>query len=171
MADLAVTPERITALHRTWPALQDMLLPPHRQLQAFNGRKAQDHDVELLDEALLPLPPETTSWPTEQTSALIWRWVGAYRARPRLAARLITVLERLRWLSSPQATQAVLAVLGTDIPAIKHHPGRTVAWLRFVLAEHPEVAGTHKAAAQNILDGLARAGHETALKLQHEMEA
>jgi len=171
MADLAVTPERITALHRIWPALQDVLLPPHRQLQAFNGRKAQDHDVELLDEALLPLPPETTSWPTEQTSALIWRWVGAYRARPRLAARLITVLERLRRLFSPQATQAVLAVLGTDIPAIKHHPGRTVSWLRFVLAEHPEVAGTHKAAAQNILDGLARAGHETALKLQHEMEA
>ena len=65
----------------------------------------------------------------------------------------------------------MLSVLGTDIQAIKRRPSMVVAWLRFVLAERPEVAGTPKAAAQNILDGLARAGHETALKLQHEMEA
>lgn len=171
MADLAVTPGRTAALHLIWPELQDKLLPPHRQLQEINGRKPDAHDVDQLDEALLPLPPENATWPTGLTSALLWRWVGTYQARPRFASRLITVLEHLQWLASPHATQAVLTVLGTDINAIRHHSGRTVAWLRFILADSPRAAGDHKFAAQLVLDGLAAAGHEGALRLQHEMEA
>lgn len=46
-----------------------------------------------------------------------------------------------------------------------------VAWLRLVLKDHPGAAGTCRARAQHILDGLAAAGHEAALRLQREMEA
>jgi hypothetical protein len=48
---------------------------------------------------------------------------------------------------------------------------RVVAWLRLVLKDCPESAGTYKIQAQAILAGLAAAGVETALRLQHEMEA
>jgi len=171
MADLAVTPERTAAFHQTWPAILDALLPPGRQLQLVNGRKAMDLDVEQLDEALLPLPPDNAPWPTEQTADLVWRWVRAYPSTPHLAARLITVLLRLGWLASPGATQAVLTVLGTEIAAIMRRPSIVVAWLRLILKDRPEAAGTYTARAQHILDGLAAAGHEAALRLQQEMEA
>jgi hypothetical protein len=171
MADLAVTPERTAVLHQTWPTILDALLPPGRQLQPVSGRKAMNMDVEQLDEALLPLPPDGAPWPTEQTSDLVWRWVRACPSTPHLAARLITVLLRLGWHASPGATQAVLTVLGTEIAAIMRRPGIVVAWLRLVLKDHPETAGAYRARAQHILDGLAAAGHEAALMLQREMEA
>lgn len=170
MADLAVTPERTSAFHGIWPAILDELLPPGRQLQSVNDRTATDLDLEQLDEALLPLPPDAAPWPTEQTSDLVWRWVRAYASTPWLAARLITVLLRLRWLASPGATQAVLTVLGTDIAAIMRRPSSVVAWLRLVLKDHPAAAGAYKASCQQILDGLAAAGQHAALRLQREME-
>jgi len=48
------------------------------------------------------------------------------------------------------------------------HSRIVVAWLRLVLKDHPRAAGTYEAAAQHIPDGLAAAGHEAALRLQHE---
>jgi len=127
-------------------------------------------EIELLDEALLPLPPDRAPWPTDQTAALVGRWVAAYRDTPHLAARLIKVLARFSWLASPEATSAVLLVLGTDIQAIKRRAGTAVTWLRFVLKDRPEVTGDYRGQAQAILDGLAAAGVEVALRLQREME-
>ena len=90
---------------------------------------------------------------------------------PHLAPHLINVLNRLGWLASPQATPAVLSVLGTRIQAIRRRPARVVAWLRLVLKDRPEAAGAYKSQVQAILDGLAADGVEPALRLQREMEA
>lgn len=103
-----------------------------------------DIDVEQLDEALLPLPPDGAPWPTEQTSDLVWRWVPAYPSTPHLTARLITVLLRLGWLASPGATQAVLTVLDTEIadyapPPASWSPG-CASSLR-TIPERPAPAG------------------------------
>jgi hypothetical protein len=165
MTSLAVTPERAAVFHQVWPGILDALLPAGRQLQPVNGEEATDMEIELLDEALLPLPPDGAPWPTDQTAALVGRWVAAYRDTPHLAARLINVLLRFGWLASPQATPAVLLVLGSDIQTIKRRGGIVVAWLRFVLKDRPEVAGDYRGQAQAILDGLAAAGVEAALLL------
>ncbi|WEO94653.1 hypothetical protein A6P39_011915 [Streptomyces sp. FXJ1.172] len=171
MADLATTPSRTIALHQLWLPILDTLLPDHRTLQPVNGEQADDLWVEHLDEALLPLPPDGAPWPTSQTSDLVGRWVRAYPGSPRLAGHLIKVLLRLGWLPSPQATAAVLIVLGTDIPQIIRRPTMVVAWLRLVLKNQPQAAGSYKPNVQNMLDRLAAAGQEAALQLQRELEA
>jgi hypothetical protein len=83
---------------------------------------------------------------------------------------MVNVLIRFGWLASPQATPAVLLVLGSDIQTIKRRGGIIVAWLRFALKDRPEVAGDYRGQAQAILDGLAASGVEAALRLQREME-
>jgi hypothetical protein len=171
MTSLAVTPERTTAFHQVWPGILDALLPAGRQLQPVNGDEAGDLDIELLDDALLPLPPDDAPWPTDQTAGLVARWVAAYPDTPHLAKRLIKVLIRFGWLASPQATPAVLSVIGTDIQAIKRRSSWVVAWLRLVLKDRTEAAGVYKNHAQAILDGLAAVGVEAAIRLQREMEA
>ncbi len=171
MTSLAVTPERTAAFHQVWPGILDALLPAHRQLHPVNDQDADDLDIELLDEALLPLPPYDAPWPTDQTAGLVSRWVAAYPDTPHLAPRLIHVLLRLGWLDSPQVIPGVLSVLGTDIQAIRRRQSWVVAWLRLVLKDPPEAAGTYKDQAQAILDGLATAGVDSALRLQREMEA
>ena len=171
MAALAVTPERTAAFHQTWPQILDALLPAGRQLQPVNDEEASDLDIEVLDEALLPLPPDGAPWSPDQTVGLVARWIAAYPDTPHLAPHLINVLNRLGWLASPQATPAVLSVLGTRIQAIRRRPARVVAWLRLVLKDRPEAAGAYKSQVQAILDGLAADGVEPAIRLQREMEA
>jgi hypothetical protein len=171
MTALAVTPDRTAAFHQVWAGILDALLPAGRQLQPVHGRKASDLDVEMLDEALLPLLPEGAPWPTDQTAGLVVRWVAAYPDTPHLAPRLITVLNRLGWLASPQLTPVVLSVLGTRIQAIRRRSSLVVAWLQLVLKDRPEAAGAYKSQVQAILDGLAADGVESALRLQREMEA
>jgi hypothetical protein len=46
---------------------------------------ATDLDIELLDEALLALPPDGAPWPTDQTADLVAQWVAAYPSAPHLA--------------------------------------------------------------------------------------
>jgi hypothetical protein len=171
MTTLAVTPERTAGLHQAWPQIMDALLPAARQPRSPGERKARDLNVEMLDEALLPLPPEGAPWPTEQTADLVVRWVASYTDTPHLAPHLIRVLIRFGWLATPQATSVVLIVLGTRIQAIRRRSGLVVGWLRFVLKDRPEAAGSYKSQIQAILDGLAADGVESALRLQHEMEA
>lgn len=171
MTALAVTSERTAAFHQAWPQILDTLLPTRRQLQPANDEEASDLDIEMLDEALLPLPPRGAPWPTEQTASLVARWIAAYTDTPHLAPHLINVLNRLGWLASPQATLAILSVLGTRIQAIRRRSAQVVAWLRFVLKDRPEAAGAYKSQVQAILDGLAADGLEPALRLQREMEA
>ncbi|MGH3275223.1 MAG: hypothetical protein ACRDNZ_12980, partial [Streptosporangiaceae bacterium] len=171
MTALAATPERTAAFHQAWPQILDTLLPAGRHLQPVNAKKAGDLNIEMLDEALLPLPPDGAPWPTDQTADLIARWIAAYTDTPHLAPHLINVLNRLGWLASPQATLVVLSVLGTRIQAIRRRSTRVVAWLRFVLKDRPEAAGAYKSQAQAILDGLAADSVESALRLQSEMEA
>jgi hypothetical protein len=171
MAALAVTPERTAAFHQVWPGILDALLPAGHQLRLVDGRRASDLDVEMLDEALLPLPPDGAPWPTDQTAGLVMRWVAAYPDTPHLAPRLINVLNRLGWLASPQVTPVVLSVLGTRIQAIRRRSALVVAWLQLVLKDRPAAAGAYKSQVQAILDGLAADGVESALRLQREMEA
>lgn len=68
MTGLAVTAERTAVFHQVWPGILDALLPEGRQLQPVEGEEASDLDIELLDEALLPLPPDGAPWPTDQTA-------------------------------------------------------------------------------------------------------
>lgn len=171
MTALAISPELTAAFHEAWTGILDALLPAGRRLQPGEGRKASDLSVERLDEALLPLPPDGAPWPTNQTAGLVARWVAAYPDTPHLVPRLINALNRFGWLVSPQATPAVLFVLGTRIQAIKRRPSLVVDWLRLVLNDRPEAAGVYKSQVQAILDGLAADGVEPALRLQREMEA
>lgn len=171
MGDLATTPERTTACHDLWPQIFDALLPAHRNSAPIDGERVDDLEVQRLDEALLPLPAPGAPWPTEHTAGLLWRWVHAYRGNPQLAGHLIRVLIAYRWLTQPPATTAVLSVLGTDLPQIGRHSRTAVAWLRLLLAQHPEAIGDHRADLQSLLDGLASAGKEAALTLQRELEA
>jgi hypothetical protein len=58
-------------------------------------------DIELPDEALLPLPPDGAPWPTGQTADLVAQRVAAYPSTPHLAPRLISVLVRFGWHGWP----------------------------------------------------------------------
>ncbi|MGD0703186.1 MAG: hypothetical protein ABSA02_25280 [Trebonia sp.] len=170
LAARTTTPGRIAAFHGLWSHVLDTLLPPARELTSVSAKEADDSDV-ILDQALLPLPPEDARWPTSLTADLVWRWARAYSSTPHLTDRLINVLARLGWLSSPDGTAAVLITLGTDIQMIMRNSAEVINWLRFVLKTHPEAAEGHQAVARSILDKLAVAGYEPAIRLQREVEA
>jgi energy-coupling factor transporter ATP-binding protein EcfA2 len=171
MGELATTPERTEACHHAWPQIFDALLPAHRTSQLIEGEPANSLDVQRLDEALLPLPPQGAPWPASETADLLWTWVRAYADRPLLVKRLVYVLIRNGWLGGPGATQAVLIVLGTHTAAIKQQAGTVVGWIRFVLIQHPAAIGPYRDAVQRLLDELAAAGSEAAMALQRELEA
>jgi hypothetical protein len=170
IAESATSGERVGALEDLWPSLMDALLPESRQIVAVADSRPHQEDLKALDAALLPLPPDGSPWPTEQTKVIVWRWVHAYEDCPHLADRLIKVLGRGGWLSEPEATRAVLLVLGTDPARIKAGSGSAVAWLRYVFA-NPPATGGHRGALQQILDDLLTVGLRRALILQSELEA
>jgi hypothetical protein len=170
MVGLATTTERVSALEGVWPSVMNALLPEDRQIVTIDGRRPQEEDIEALDAALLPLPPEDAPWPTERTGVLIWRWVRSYESCPHLADRLIDTINRGGWLEEPEATRATLLVLGTDPVRIKAESRLVVAWLRYVFT-HPSAIGDHRPTLQRMLDELVTVGHRRALILQSELEA
>lgn len=167
----STTPERVATCHELWPGIFDKLLPAKRASQPIDGQPADSWEVEQLDEALLPLPPDNLPWPTDATSSLLWTWVKAFADRPGRADHVIDVLNRYGWLVGPAATGAVLVVLGTDAAAIARQSRKVVGWMRLLLTQHPEAAGGHRASIQSLLDQLAAGGREGAVELQRELEA
>ena len=167
------TPEQAMTVNDLWPQLLDILLPQAR-VPATKGvvdRRPNHRDLEELDRALLFAPEQdNVEWPWRQTFELLVRWVAAFSGAPHVADRLIMVLARSGLLTRPEGTQLALAVLGTDAKRITRESSLVVAWLRFVLVEHPE-AFQDRHPVRLLLDNLAALGDEAALALQQQIEA
>jgi hypothetical protein len=172
LASQADTPERATTVHNLWPRVLDALLPQARPREPSGTKERHPHhrDVEELDRALLLAPEGDVVWPWERTLELLVRWTTAFQGRPHVADRLIEVLSRLGYLGEPAATRLILLVLGTDGRRVARESRLGVAWLKFVLVEHPEAVGD-KYPVRRLLDDLAAQGEEAALALQQQIEA
>jgi hypothetical protein len=159
-------------LHDLWPIILDRLLPDNRNLIAYGDGNRRPHyqDVRALDRVLLLTPDGAVDWPWERTIALWRRWVTAYESHPHLADRLVDTLNRAGLLADPVATDWVLLVLGTDAAAIDRGSNKVVAWIRYVLVDHPEAVSDRRRPV-DILDGLVRRGDAKAIALQQEIES
>jgi len=170
LANAATTPERAAVLHDIWPEIFDALLPEARSLDRNGDRRPYHGDVDELDAVLLPMPPAGSAWPLDRTALLFWRWVGAFRGAAHVVDRCIEFLMRCGWLISPNATGAVLIVLGDHIESISRESRLVVPWLDVAL-RRPEAAGEHATRVRTLLDRLAAFGDEGALRLQRTLEA
>jgi hypothetical protein len=171
MAEGATSMERALSLFAVWPEILEALLPESRSMTEVNGRRPSQRDLNMLDAALIPIPPAGAVWPVEGARQLLQLWLQAFPGAPHVADRLIRFLGRFDWLKSPTATGQVLHVLGDNARAITRESRLVVPWLRLVLRDEPRAAGDRLAEARSVLDGLVQAGDESALALQRELEA
>lgn len=147
------------------------MLPDARVLTVGGGRRErpEHRDVEELDRALLLVPPEeTTQWPAKKTFEIGARWLKAYKSCPHVADRAILFIGRMLGLGNDLAIDLVLNVLGDNVTAIRRESPMAVAFLQVVLSNVPDTAGARRARA--LLDCLAAAGDDCALRVQQQLE-
>lgn len=173
LADRAVRSDLLVRLHELWPAVLDRLLPEHRSIGGIphEGRRPHEafpSDIDELDDALLLTPPmEATTWPVEAALALGKRWVEAFLGRADRIDRVVLFASRLLGVNRDSA-ELVVAVAGDDVRTLSRSSRYLVTYLKLSLKDvevHP-LTGQLRV----LLDRLAAAGNEAALRLQQDLE-
>lgn len=154
LAQQATSPARLRELLVMWPGMLDRF--------ASRGSKA-------LGQALLPLPASGAPWTPAQARDLIVAWAPPHKARPHLADHLLNVLDA-QGLFGGQEVGLVLDVLGDRADAVAVSARRVVPFLAQVLSDDVHRTGPDAERARNLLDALAAAGKQEALRVQHQLE-
>lgn len=172
LADQAITTERAELLLTgCWPIVLDKLLPASRNSGDEHSYYQRDgRDIEELDRALLPMPPEDAPWAWELLLPALARWLEAFTATPHVADHAIHCLARYGLLRTPHGAPIVIRLLGTDTAAISEQTRMVVAWLRLALIDDKLPNQPHRTALLGLVDRLADEGNIGAIELQRELE-